>query len=79
MQFAPHDLGSPDYMEDLRETEDKVPWKLEDRRWSMRYDLNQFGSIHAGSGINMTVLSLHQQRPKVASRRIASLLDDDED
>jgi hypothetical protein len=69
MQFAPHDLGSPDFVEDLRETEDKVPGKLEDRRWSMRYELNLFGSMRAGSGINLPVLSLHQQRPKAEPSR----------
>jgi hypothetical protein len=75
------DLGTSLFMKELRKTEGGGLWVPEGRRWSMRYDSNQFGSMHAGSGgvrlsVAEAMVQLHQQEPKC--RRIASVVDDDE-
>lgn len=44
------DLGTSLFMKELRKTEGGGSCVPEGRRWSIRYDLNQFGTTHTGSG-----------------------------
>lgn len=69
------DLGSLNFMKDLEKTEGKGPWILDGRRWSMHYDLNQFGTMDAGSGgrrgtVAEAMVALHR-------RKIEKLVDED--
>lgn len=43
-------MGSSSFMEQIKDTEGKDPCVPEGRRWSMRYDLNRFGTMNAGCG-----------------------------
>lgn len=75
------DLGMPLFMEKLRRTEGSGPLVVDGKRWSMRYNLNQFGTMDAGfSGVRVSVaqamVRLQHQEPK--RRRIGSVVDDDE-
>lgn len=69
------DLGSSSFMKDLQDTEGIGSWVLDGRRWSMCYDLNQFGTMDAGIGGRRVVVA--EAMVALHCRKVVNLVDED--